>query len=258
MASQQSTVFEDITLLDFVQHVLVKHEGPSHLIFCGTKEDFLYRLKEAADHSGIESDPQHDNMVVDEASNSSHLAKASSNQHLWSVPTLRSLAMSRTVNVVFCPDITHLRAYLATYALRSADGATPDVGVGGKRILAILNLVQLHRPTSAFSAQGLNRTISVAMEAAHHASCQLLIAECSGPITAVPEVDDAAEHALDVEASEHPVSQALWDEEISILNVTTKSFGVGERGWVGRTVKLRTIAQRWCTFEKLPPTGDVS
>ena len=42
-----------------------------------------------------------------------------------------------------------------------------------------------------------------------------------------------------------------WDEEVSILNVTTKSFGVGERGWVGRTVKLRTVAARWCMFESL-------
>lgn len=40
-----------------------------------------------------------------------------------------------------------------------------------------------------------------------------------------------------------------WDDEVSILNVTTKSFGAGERGWVGRTVKVRAVVGRWCVFQ---------
>ena len=42
-----------------------------------------------------------------------------------------------------------------------------------------------------------------------------------------------------------------WDDEVSILNVTTKSFAAGERGWVGRTVKVRAVAGRWCIFEEV-------
>ena len=171
--------------------------------------------------------------------------------------------MSRTVKVVFCPDITHLRAYLATYTLRSADDTATDMVLDSgdrKRILAVLNLVRLHRPTSAFSAQGLNRTLSIAVEAAYHANCQLLIAECSGPEVSegVIVVEDAMESAMDADTADQTMPRSLWDEEVSILNVTTKSFGAGERGWVGRTMKLRTIAQRWCTFEELRPSGDAS
>lgn len=39
-----------------------------------------------------------------------------------------------------------------------------------------------------------------------------------------------------------------WDEQLSMLNVTTKTFGIGERGWVGRTVSVRQVAGRWCDF----------
>ncbi|CAD0089502.1 unnamed protein product [Aureobasidium mustum] len=42
-----------------------------------------------------------------------------------------------------------------------------------------------------------------------------------------------------------------WDADVSMLNITTKTFGTGERGWVGRTVKIRQVAKRWCVFREL-------
>jgi len=35
------------------------------------------------------------------------------------------------------------------------------------------------------------------------------------------------------------------EEQVAILNVTTRSFGAGERGWAGRTVKLRSLYLGW-------------
>ena len=32
------------------------------------------------------------------------------------------------------------------------------------------------------------------------------------------------------------------------MNVTTKSFGAGGPGWVGRTVTVRRVAERWFVF----------
>lgn len=46
--------------------------------------------------------------------------------------------------------------------------------------------------------------------------------------------------------------RSVWDEEVSILNVTTRSFGAGERGWVGRTVAVSGVVGRWCKFVSLP------
>lgn len=48
-----------------------------------------------------------------------------------------------------------------------------------------------------------------------------------------------------------------WDEHLSMLNVTTKTFGVGERGWVGRTVTVRQVAARWCRFVRLDGNGSI-
>ena len=55
-------------------------------------------------------------------------------------------------------------------------------------------------------------------------------------------VDDAAARQL---------ASRPWEEEVSILNVTTKSFGAGERGWVGRTVTVRAVVGRWCVFRDM-------
>lgn len=60
------------------------------------------------------------------------------------------------------------------------------------------------------------------------------------------------EYAAPTAAEESDVQRVQrsspWDEQLSILNVTTKTFGVGDRGWVGRTVSIRQVAERWCEF----------
>jgi len=261
MAYNRPIVLEDVSLADFVQYVLNQHGGPSTLVVCGTKDAFLEALKEPTtrNQNGGE-DRTAQRQAVEQAPGTEDSGRRSIQHRSWTAPTLRMLSTSRTVKVAFCPDITHLRAYLATYSMclaeQSAAGSSSINNVNGT--LAILNPIQLHRPTSAFSAQGVNRTFSAAVEAAYCTQSQLVIAEC--PATSsrsaaeevdVPDVDFMAE-GQKPPAEERPVPQSLWDEEVSILNVTTKSFGAGERGWVGRTVKFRSIAERWCRFETLP------
>ncbi|KAK4544456.1 hypothetical protein LTR36_004347 [Oleoguttula mirabilis] len=251
MAYARPVVLEGASLPDLVQYVLDKHEGLSTLVVCGTKQAFLEYLIAASTTSNQDGDilcstQQHS----DDRRPAFAIEALRQASQLWTVPTLRSLATSRMVKLAFCPDITHLRAYLATYT-RRAFGSTDQTGAQDeKHILAILNLIQLHRPTSAFSAQGLNRTFSAAVEAAYRTQSQLVITECpAGALVSTLEHAAALHDEEMPPPPEHPASQSLWDKEVSILNVTTKSFGAGERGWVGRTVKLRTIAERWCTFE---------
>ncbi|KAF2764970.1 hypothetical protein EJ03DRAFT_369999 [Teratosphaeria nubilosa] len=231
MTRLSALVLDGIALTGLVQRVLDEHEQPSTIIVCGTKEDFLEQLRTDIDAGVL---PQF---------------KTSS----WNLPTLRQLFTPRTVKLAFCLDITHLRAYLATYAMRqqASDDAAGAQTHSGKRILAILNLIQIHRLTSAYSAQGFNRSFATAVEAAHHSGSQLLIAESTPGSSNDADIDQTLESygPSDENEVEAPALASVWDAEVSILNVTTKSFGVGERGWVGRTVELRTIAQRWCKFE---------
>jgi hypothetical protein len=116
-------------------------------------------------------------------------------------------------------------------------------------MLAILNLIRLHRHSSAFSACGLNRSMSVAVEAAYHTGSKLLLAEIPQSYN---QSDDAANPDSSPAADMVDMSTTNpWLEEVSMMNVTTKSFGAGGCGWVGRTITIATIAQRWCSFKAL-------
>lgn len=252
MATLGPLVLEGVNLIAFIQYILHNHAGPSTVAVCCTREAFLEQLS-AATSTLPNANPQHeDEGTIEDTTN----AEGDSNQtrkNPWATPTLRLLATSRTVKLAFCPDVTHLRACLATYApnipKRREQGDAAGRPSNTVSLLAVLNPIQLHRPTSAFSAQGLSRTFAVAVEAAYRAGSRLILAECREDLT-LTRLDDPSP------AGEEPTPEASttansWDDEVSILNVTTKTFGAGERGWVGRTVKIRAIAGRWCTFERL-------
>jgi hypothetical protein len=102
----------------------------------------------------------------------------------------------------------------------------------------------------------LNRTLATAVDAAYHTGSQLVLAECPTDLQTISYEDTAMGFESDDAAAPVPGTSNPWDDEVSILNVTTKSFGAGERGWVGRTVKVRTIAERWCVFEDMSTAGD--
>lgn len=242
MAAQGPVVFESTNMQDFIRYVLAQHSPPSTLVVCSSKEIFLQALQLEANSDAPPTDSHSKETTVDEAA----LAK-----RLLYTPTLRLLSTARTLKLAFCQDITHLRAYLATYSSsilqRNHDSDTALRQPHVRPILAILSPIQLHRDTSAFSAQGLNRTFSVAVGAAHQTGSRLIMAEISYPGTST---DDGEQY-------EPPQSNATSqpsDEEVSILNVTTKRLGELSSG---RTVKLKAIASRWCTFEALPTLDDM-
>lgn len=259
MIAPTPVAFEPVDLITFIQYIVDLHTPASTLIVCSTKEVFVQQLVSATTSKPDTHDRDEDDKNPTDPNTSSTtetiLRQTSANP--WGIPTLRLLASSRTVTLAFCPDVTHLRAYLAAYphshAKTGTINASPSGSMNASPILAILDPIQLHRPTSAFSAQGLNRTMAVAVDAAYRSACQLMIAECAlidhsstgEPSESMPGVDDT-------DASNLSTTRSPWDEEVSILNVTTKTFGAGERGWVGRTVKIRAIAARWCEFRTLP------
>lgn len=228
----------------FVRYILKTHAAPSILIVCSTKEAFLQQL-----HDSLAADAHHDQ-------NSGYPAQ----QQHWTTPTLRLFASSRTVKLAFCPELAHLRAYLAAYSHRTSlepdDSMSSSTSRRSTRTLAILNLIDLHRTTSAFSAQGLNRTLALAVESAYYTKSRLVLAEIPsaqaaghpGDLSGLPDfaMQDESHHV----APNQPASNT-WDDEVSILNVTTKSFGAGERGWVGRTVEVRQVVARWCVFRNV-------
>jgi hypothetical protein len=247
-ASSRPRIMTDIRLAEFVQHVLSNDPRPATLIVCATKEKFTEQLLAAC------IDTQ--STTADEAQQPSdggtaETEPASPETHaLLKPPSLLQLANSRKIKLVFCHDLTHLRAYLSTLAIPqpplepSTRIETPNQQPS---LLALLNPIAIHRFTTSFSAQGLNRTFALAVEAAHATGRHLVMVEF--PECQHREAEQGVE-GYELESDAAPATAAVdpWDEEVSILNVTTKSFGAGGRGWVGRTVTVRRVAERWCVF----------
>jgi len=251
-ASLRPQIITDIRLAEFIQHVLHNDSQPATLVVCGTRERFIEQLLAAC------LDAQ--STTVDETQLPSDGDAAETEQpgapethDLLKSPSLLQLANSRKVKLVFCHDLTHLRAYLASLAIpKPHSEPTTHVEESNQHppLLAILNPIDIHRFTTSFSAQGLNRTFALAVEAAHATRNHLAMVEF--PECQHREAEQAVEgYEMEPEVVPATTSVDPWDEEVSILNVTTKSFGAGGRGWVGRTVTVRRIAERWCVFSPL-------
>lgn len=248
----QPIVLEDIELGDFFQFVLDRHGPSSTLVVCSSKEAFIRKLQAVISRSTTDTEHQQPESPIDTAPAEQPETKSAPRQHRWITPTLRLLVSAQTLKLAFCEDVTHLRAYLAADGYRNESPPAPNAFATSntsQRMLAILNPIALHRPTSNFSAQGLNRTLSIAVDAAHQSGSKLVIAECPLQEASQAKSDEITGNE-DSDPAPVPEDRDIWDEEVSILNVATKTFGAGERGWVGRTVKLRTIASRWCVFQK--------
>lgn len=254
MDTSKRLVITGIELAEFVQRMQSQCDS-SILIICSSKETFVERLLAACPYpqrTGNDEQPG-----LDEEANEKPDDPSKTEPHaLLKKLSLLDLAKSRKVKLAFCPDITHLRAYLAVLAApRSDQAAAQQNTISKHQLLAILNPIEAHRPTSAFSAQGLNRTFALAVEAAHTTARSLLMVEC--PSKELRDTDHPDAHSpFEEESAQQPQPADPWDEEVSILNVTTKSFGVGGRGWVGRTITIRKIAERWCQFSALDPGRD--
>lgn len=239
-------VITDIRLAEFIQNVLDNDPQPATLIVCGTKERFTEQLLAVCvDTQSTSTDETRRPSDGETAETEPALPET---HDLLKTASLLQLANSRKVKLVFCHDLTHLRAYLATLAIPNPRPASfGEENDQPPSLLAILNPIDIHRFTTSFSAQGLNRTFAQAVQAAHATRKHLVMVEF--PECQHREADQDVE-GYEIESDAVPATASVdpWGEEVSILNVTTKSFGAGGRGWVGRTVTVRRIVERWCVF----------
>ena len=230
-SSYISTVIVPISLTSFLDFILESHTSPSTLVICSTREDFLQMLL------SIYRPSERDISSISEHSDGSII------ETTLLVPTIHLLAMSRTINLAFTPTLTNLRAYLAVYEPRvrpTGLGVTCDESCKRTPMLGILNVLQLHRGTGDFSAQGMSRTLAAAVDAAARSDMQLFLGE-------LPVCDD---ENGDRDAQIHPSEGDLWSEQVPLLCGSLR-FGEDQRIWAGRTVEIRQVAARWCKFRTL-------
>lgn len=113
----------------------------------------------------------------------------------------------------------------------------------GVPLMAIFCLIELHRSTSEFSAQGFSRTLAAAVEAASAARMKLIIAD-----------DPIPSSELNDEGMDMPTDGPLedrWNEQVPVLNGSVRVAG-DNRIWAGKTVKVGRILAKWCKICKYP------
>ena len=275
----QPSVIHPIEVADFLHFILEHHLAPSTLIVCSNQASFLQRLSASIEHQLRERRAAENDEGPPSSSGDTQrpvdllTGRSFTPKHPLLIPTLRQLSHSTTLKLAFCPSLESLRAYLCVYNLEktpSFDNPTPSGNttyvLGGRTVhrqplLALLNPINLHRNTSSFSAQGLSRTLASAVEAAHRTHQRLMLAECPSPVH-IPNAegglamnDDDTEMEEVEQVEERGQVEDPLEQQVSILNVTTRTFGAGERGWAGRTVKVRGIVERWCRVEPPPDMG---
>ncbi|KAK8191789.1 uncharacterized protein BKA78DRAFT_315141 [Phyllosticta capitalensis] len=238
-------VLHGLSMPDLIQHLIGIHSAPTTLIVCSSRSAFEHQLL-----SSLSGPPPHVDQVDANAVDVGQVSK-----HPLVIPTLHLLSCTSTIRLAFCPSLEALRAHLTVL---SADHVTEPSstkrGDTRRPILCILNFLAIHRETTSFSAQGLSRTLAIAVDAAARCGQKLVLSECPVPPETGRTEEGSHEAAMEAtgpnDGQDSADTRDPWEEQLSILSVTTKSFGVGSRGWAGRTVSARAVAERWCRFER--------
>ncbi|GIJ86072.1 hypothetical protein Asppvi_004945 [Aspergillus pseudoviridinutans] len=197
---------------DFLQHLLSNVADVTVLVICSTREAFLEQLYDDV---------------------SSH-TRDTATKHALLTKSLGMLSSSSGIQLAFCPTLEHFRAFISMLSSRSRleETSTSDRHNNKRPLMAVLNPIALHLPSSEFSAQGLSRTLATAVEVCNKEAMDLVLCECGG-----------VTESVDIECGE-----ALWYVEVPLLNGATRR-GEGEGIWSGRSVPVRRIVQRWFEFD---------
>ncbi|KAH8705501.1 hypothetical protein BGW36DRAFT_285067 [Talaromyces proteolyticus] len=211
---------------DLVDYLLYDSSRPTTLIVCSTRAKFLEQLAASVSKRIRESQDQ----ISSEEPLHSLEANRESIQSRPPDPlltkTIGILANSRSVRLVFCTSLEHLRAYLSSLGTGLRKGSAGQDTARGTRIV-VVDLVALHYMSTEFSAQGLLRTLALAVETAARITSSLVLCECE-----------------DAMVARNPNrGQRLWDLHVPIVSGTARlQDGV-------RQITVKQVAQRWFRFE---------
>ena len=195
---------------DFVKYLL-QHAGPhTTFVICGNRENFLDKVQCISPENG---------------NNSENGLDAMESAAMLCNNSIGLLASSRSIKVVFTPTLSHLRAYLGVLA---SDFFGND---RHSSKIALFGLINVHRDTSDFSAQGLMRSMSLLSEAARVTKQSVVLAE--SPLMERFQSDSGSLY----EACADP-----WKEKIPLLSssVTRRTHNVATQD-----LQIECVLQSW-------------
>lgn len=233
MAANRPVILLACSPSDLINYALQHPSADTTILICSTRSVFLESLASA-------------------------VGDAPENELLHA--TLQQIASSRSIQLAFLPTLSHLRAYLAVFRPKSHDG--PDAQTftrSGTRtpLLLVYGLVNLHRDTSEWSAQGLGITIAALVENGLRNSIRIVMreehVEGDGAVMAMGTPGDEEMDGVQRNERQETSKGDCWKEEMPMLNGSTRRLLTGaDEGteWAGRTVEVGRVLQRWCLFKQ--------
>ncbi|TVY34343.1 hypothetical protein LSUB1_G007114, partial [Lachnellula subtilissima] len=157
---------------ELLTYILSQSPQPTTLIICQPRSVFLSSLRDSI--TAQEDAPDNEN-------GNRNGSESPTEHHPLLVPTLRQIATARHVKVVFIPTVSHLRAYLAVFSKEERDH---DYGQSDEKkkntplpLLVVYGLVEMHRDTSEWSAQGLGNSVAGLVEAGWRGGWGVVVVE---------------------------------------------------------------------------------
>ncbi|CAD6448577.1 ffc07818-f94c-40ab-8e7a-50cd104b8be1-CDS [Sclerotinia trifoliorum] len=193
--------------------------------------------------------------------------------HSLLLKILHQISISRHISFLYVPTTSHLRAYLSVLSpeTRSKIEAPPDLEwdkLSIKRaMIVVYGLVELHRDTSEWSAQGLNRSLAGLVDmGGRHKRAVVCLEERTKEKRRSDELnlygegegdfDDTSNDGDGMGSDENRRRDKRtwngWDEKVPMLNGSVRRAGSEseDSGWSGRTVEVGRIFARWFDFQK--------
>lgn len=210
MSQPRRTIWSCELVTDFLKQVLYHEDASSKVIVvCSTREYFLEQLAAAVRYGTTTPEG-----------------------HELTTKAIGLLSRSKDVNLAFCETLEHFRAYISVLDVASIKRQETTSDESSERpLLAVLNPLALHLPTTEFSAQGLSRTLAATVEVTSREKMDLVLCECVDSMNSANCGDD----------------EALWNTEVPLLNGTAR-IGTEENVSRGPSVPVKKVAQRWFEF----------
>lgn len=240
---------------DLLTFVLAHQVYPTTLIICQTRNTFLSSLLSSIPQPIQRQPPL---LAVDNSQPKTHNESEvqepqppESPRHPLLIPTLHQIATSRCINLVFIPTVSHLRAYLSAFPApkdNHHDRRPPEEKFdkpGFKvPLLIVYELVELHRDTSEWSAQGLGNSIAGLVEAGWRTQQRVIVVEARNDDEPMAGVEDDSEQA------NHKPIRKVWEDKVPMLNgsVRRAGFESEDSAWSGRTIEVGRVFARWFKF----------
>ncbi|KAM0457490.1 hypothetical protein ACHAO4_003290 [Trichoderma viride] len=235
-SSSNPIVLSPSTPSELLQYIVTHHRYPTTVLIGWPKHTFVEALTEDVNlqlHLQAQTAAEHDDKINEEEEDKIPSIKPPPT-HPLQRKTLLQTAVSRHIRLLFVPSSTHLRAFLGTFSASDSKipppspSSSPNANDSGLPMLIVYGLLELHRDSVEWSAQGIGTTATYLIEAAARNSFRAAVVEPRG--------------AMGFEALNE-----FLEEKLPVLSGTAmKSDGT----WSGRTVAVERVLARWFEFER--------